>query len=178
MPGFGRPRLRVRQPIARLVVPFGRQIRRPSCVSDRSAGLAGPVPAGLELTLKIVEPISLLETFRRCRGGVGGRGVSIPTPESARTADQPLSRRQLVGEPASRRVVIDKADALIGTVTATKFDGYELRATVTVRPRGETQTLVRANATIDNRAIEEPEPYQDFFVVLEKAMFLTARQID
>ena len=94
------------------------------------------------------------------------------------TTDKQKTLRTVIAALQDLGFVIDKADAVIGTVTATKFDGYELRATVTVRPRGETQTLVRANATIDNRAIEEPEPYQDFFVVLEKAMFLTAQQID
>lgn len=94
------------------------------------------------------------------------------------TADRQQTLRTVIAALQDLGFVIDKADALIGTVTATKFDGYELRATVTVRPRGETQMLVRMNATIDNRAIEEPEPYQDFFVVLEKAMFLTAHQID
>ena len=43
--------------------------------------------------------------------------------------------------------------------------------TVTVRPRGETQMLVRANAQYMNQAVEEPKPYQDFFVSLEKSMF-------
>ena len=94
------------------------------------------------------------------------------------TTDRQKTLRTVIAALQDLGFVVDKADSIIGSVTATKFDDYELRATVTVRPRGETQTLVRANATIDNRAIEEPEPYQDFFVVLEKAMFLTAHQID
>ena len=47
-----------------------------------------------------------------------------------------------------------------------------------VRPRGETQTLVRANAQYELRAVEDPEPYQQFFTSLEKAMFLTAHAVD
>jgi len=50
--------------------------------------------------------------------------------------------------------------------------------TVTVRPRGEAQLLVRANAQYQLQAIEEPKPYQDFFVALEKAMFLTAHEVN
>lgn len=74
--------------------------------------------------------------------------------------------------------VIDKADLDLGTVSATKLSGYQLRMTVTVRPRGSTQVLVRANAQYMDKAIEDPKPYQDFFVSLEKAMFLTAHQVD
>lgn len=94
------------------------------------------------------------------------------------TIDRQQTLRTIIAALQDLGFVIDKADAVIGTVSATKLDGYQLRATVTVRPRGETQTLVRANATMANKAIEEPGPYQDFFVVLEKAMFLTAHEID
>ena len=73
--------------------------------------------------------------------------------------------------------VIDKADDVLGTVSATKLDGYKLRMTVTVRPRGETQLLVRASAQFKLEAVEDPEPYQQFFVALEKAMFLTAHEV-
>jgi hypothetical protein len=58
------------------------------------------------------------------------------------------------------------------------LDRYALRVTVTVRPRGETQLLVRVNAEYQQKPITDPEPYQDFFASLEKAMFLTAHQVD
>ncbi len=74
--------------------------------------------------------------------------------------------------------VLDKADAVLGTVSSTKLDGYQLRITVTVRPRGETQTLVRANAQYNITAVEDPAPYQQFFAALERAMFLTAHEVD
>ena len=74
--------------------------------------------------------------------------------------------------------VIDKADNDLGTVSGTKLDQYSLRMTVTVRPRGETQMLVRANAQYNIQAVEDPEPYQHFFDSLSKALFLTAHQVD
>lgn len=74
--------------------------------------------------------------------------------------------------------VIDKADDELGTVSGTKLDGYQLRMTVTVRPRGNKQTSVRANATYNITPVEDPAPYQQFFTALEKAMFLTAHQVD
>jgi hypothetical protein len=74
--------------------------------------------------------------------------------------------------------VIDKADKELGTVSATKLDGYALRMTVTVNPRGEKQLVVRASAQYNITPVTEPLPYQQFFVALEKAMFLTAQSVD
>jgi hypothetical protein len=74
--------------------------------------------------------------------------------------------------------VIDKADSLLGTVSATKLDSYALKMTVSVRPRGGTQLLVRANAQYNIKAVEDPQPYQQFFEALQKAMFLTAHEVD
>jgi len=74
--------------------------------------------------------------------------------------------------------VLDKADAILGTVSATKLKGYALRMTVTVRTRGKTQLLVRANAQYNLQPVTDPEPYRQFFASLEKAMFLTAHQAD
>lgn len=75
--------------------------------------------------------------------------------------------------------VIDKADFDLGTVTGSKFLGYAVVAmTVTVRPRGEKQLLVRANAQYGTRSIDDAETYQDFFNALGKALFLTAQQVD
>ena len=49
-----------------------------------------------------------------------------------------------------------------------------VRATVTVRKRGESQSVVRASAQFYLRAVEDPEPYQRFFRALEQALFLEA----
>lgn len=74
--------------------------------------------------------------------------------------------------------MVDKADDVLGSISGTKLDGYSLRMTVTIRPRGETQTLIRANAQYNITPVEDPIPYQQFFAALEKSMFLTAHQVD
>lgn len=74
--------------------------------------------------------------------------------------------------------VIDNADDVLGSVSATKLKGYALRMTVSVRPRGNTQLMVRANAQYNLRAVEDPEPYQQFFDALSKSVFLAAHQVD
>lgn len=79
--------------------------------------------------------------------------------------------------------IVDNADLILGSVSGTKFGvsgnrAYQLKMTVSVRPRGKTQMIVRANAQYNLEAIEDPKPYQDFFVALGKSLFLTAQNVD
>jgi hypothetical protein len=94
------------------------------------------------------------------------------------TNDKEKTLRTVISTLQDLSFVVDKADLELGTVSATKLSGYQLRMTVTVRPRGETQMLVRANAQFIDKPVEDPKPYQDFFTSLEKSMFLTAHQVD
>jgi hypothetical protein len=94
------------------------------------------------------------------------------------TTDMEKTLRTVIATLQDLSFVVDKADLDLGTVSATKLSGYQVRITVTVRPRGATQLLVRANAQYMDKAIEDPKPYQNFFTALEKAMFLTAQQVD
>lgn len=94
------------------------------------------------------------------------------------TTNRSKTLRTVIATLQDLGFVIDKADSELGTVSGTKLDGYSLRMTVTVRPRGKTQSLVRANATYNVTPVEDPQPYQQFFVALEKAMFLTAHEVD
>ncbi len=94
------------------------------------------------------------------------------------TTDKEKTLRTVMATLQDLSFVLDRADAILGTVSGTKLDGYQLRITVTVRPRGETQMLVRANAQYNITAVEDPEPYQQFFAALGRAMFLTAHEVD
>lgn len=94
------------------------------------------------------------------------------------TTDKIATMRTVIATLQDLGFVVDKADDTIGTVSATKLDGYSLRMTVTVRERGEEQMVVRANAQYNVTPVEEPAPYQQFFAALEKGMFLTAHQVD
>lgn len=94
------------------------------------------------------------------------------------TTDRTKTLRTVIATLQDLGFVIDKADDELGTVSGTKLDGYSLRMTVTVRPRGTKQTLVRANATYNVTPVDDPQPYQQFFTALQKAMFLTAHEVD
>ncbi len=48
------------------------------------------------------------------------------------------------------------------------------RMTVTVRPRGEGQLLVRASIQYDMNAIDDPKVYQTFFKLLRQSLFLAS----
>ena len=74
--------------------------------------------------------------------------------------------------------VIDKADYDLATITATKLQNYQIRMTVTVRERDSERLAVRANARFNESQIDDPLAYQDFFVALDKAMFLTLHNVD
>ncbi|MBI4982324.1 MAG: hypothetical protein HZC15_04195 [Candidatus Omnitrophica bacterium] len=95
------------------------------------------------------------------------------------TADKKKMMQTVISSMQDLDFVIDKADLVLGSVTGSKFLGYSsVVMTVTVRPRGEKQLLVRANAQYETRSVEDPATYQDFFNVLEKSIFLTAQQVD
>lgn len=94
------------------------------------------------------------------------------------TTDREKMLRTIMATLQDLGFVMDKADGGLGVVTATKLDKYALRMTVTVRPRGEKQLLVRASGQFELQPVTAPEPYQQFFTALSKAMFLEAQEVD
>lgn len=95
------------------------------------------------------------------------------------TVDKKKMLRVIISTLQDLDFVVDRADLDLGSVTASKFTNNTLlKITVTARLKGETQLLVRANAQFGIKPIVDPEPYQDFFNVLEKSLFLTAHQVD
>jgi hypothetical protein len=94
------------------------------------------------------------------------------------TADRKAVLRATIATLQDLGFVVDKADADLGTVTATKLAGYVARATVTVRPRGEKQVAVRVSIEHNQNTVEDPQTYQNFFSALGKSLFLSANQVD
>ncbi|MBU6225808.1 MAG: hypothetical protein KGP13_13375 [Burkholderiales bacterium] len=92
------------------------------------------------------------------------------------TSDKDRVLRGVISTLQDLSFLIERADVTLGTVSATKYDqGLPIRITVSVRAKGSTQMLVRANAQFNLEPIESPKPYQDLFSALEKSLFLTAQ---
>ena len=94
------------------------------------------------------------------------------------TLDKTLTMRSVIATLQDLGFTIDQADAELGSITATRYDQVTMRMSVTVVQRAAEKVSVRANARIDERAINDAETYQDFFVALDKAMFLTLNKVD
>jgi hypothetical protein len=101
------------------------------------------------------------------------------------TTDRQHVLRGVVATLQDLEFMIEAADAALGTVTARKFLlprgtplGTDLMLTVTVRPRGETQMLVRLNAEFNRKAVEDPEVYQRFFLALGRSLFLSGHEVE
>jgi hypothetical protein len=94
------------------------------------------------------------------------------------TQDKSSTMRSVISTLQDLGFVLEKADQTLGTITASKFVGNEdFRISVTVREKGNTQMLVRANAQYHAKTVDNPQIYQDFFASLSKSMFLAAHDV-
>ncbi len=113
---------------------------------------------------------------------IGGAGTQLQARQIQTrqydTLDKPLTMRSVIATLQDLGFTIDQADTELGTITATRYDEYTMRMTVTVVQRGEERVSVRANARIGENAVTDAATYQDFFVALDKAMFLTLQRVD
>jgi len=90
------------------------------------------------------------------------------------TADKERVLRASISTLQDLGFVIDRADLVLGSISGTKMQGYQIKITVSVRPKGNDRMLVRANAQFNITPVEDPKQYQDFFSSLEKSLFLAA----
>ncbi|MDH5305531.1 MAG: DUF3568 domain-containing protein [Gammaproteobacteria bacterium] len=113
---------------------------------------------------------------------VAGAGTQLETRQIQTrqydTLDKAMTMRSVIATLQDLGFTIDQADAELGTITATRLHDYTMRMTVTVLQRDASQISVRANARIGENAVTDAATYQDFFVVLDKAMFLTLQNVD
>jgi hypothetical protein len=94
------------------------------------------------------------------------------------TTDQVKTLRTVMLTLQDLGFILTSAESGVGSVTASKWNRSLMIITVSVRPRGETQMLVRANCQIDKELVNDPVPYQMFFSALAKAMFLEAHEVE
>jgi len=94
------------------------------------------------------------------------------------TSDKEKVLRATISTLQDLGFVIDRADFVLGMVSGTKYAGYQLKITVSLRPKGNNRMMVRANAQFNIRSMNEPKQYQDFFSSLEKSLLLAAHEAD
>ena len=94
------------------------------------------------------------------------------------TSDKERVLRATISTLQDLGFVIDRADFVLGMVSGTKYAGYQLKITVSLRPKGNNRMMVRANAQFNIRSMNEPKQYQDFFSSLEKSLLLAAHEAD
>ena len=124
----------------------------------------------------------LLASCATTPANVTGAGTQLETRQIQTreydTLDKAMTLRSVIATLQDLGFTIDQADAELGTVTATRLHDYIMRMTVTVVQKGEQRIAVRANARIGEDSVTDAATYQDFFVVLDKAMFLTLHKVD
>ena len=92
------------------------------------------------------------------------------------TNDKEKVMRGVISTLQDLSFVIERADMMLGTVSGTKYQPQSvIKMTISVRPKGTTQMVVRGNGQFKINSIEDPKAYQDLFSSLEKSLFLTAQ---
>ena len=94
------------------------------------------------------------------------------------TLDRQRTLRSVIATMQDLGFTVDEANPGLGVVTGTRLHAFRMRMTVTVREMEGERIAVRANARIDEFPVDEAATYQDFFVALDKAMYLTANNVD
>lgn len=90
--------------------------------------------------------------------------------------DRNAAIRAVIASLQDLGFIIERAYEGLGLVTAARFaePNYYDVVTITVTVRQETAEAmsVRANVIYNNKPIEDPKVYQNFFAVLQRSLFL------
>jgi len=89
--------------------------------------------------------------------------------------DRQLAMRGVIAALQDLGFIIERANEPLGLVTAARFaepNYYDVvGVTVTVRHEAEGRMMIRANAIYNNKPIDDPKVYQNFFATLERSLF-------
>src|SRR5688572_18855695 len=91
--------------------------------------------------------------------------------------DRNTAMRGVIASLQGLGFIIERANEPLGLVTAARFaepNYYDVvSVTVTVRQETKERMMIRANAIHNNKPIEDPKVYQNFFATLERSLFVT-----
>ncbi|MDH5600543.1 MAG: hypothetical protein OEY78_04475 [Gammaproteobacteria bacterium] len=100
------------------------------------------------------------------------------------TTDKSSVLRNVISTLQDLDFLIESADLGTGTVSARKFamkgigNYSNLKITISVQPKSARTMTVRANAEFNNKLLEDPVPYQNFFTALNKSLFLSGKLVE
>ena len=90
--------------------------------------------------------------------------------------DRQVAMRGVIAALQDLGFIIERANESLGLITAARFaepNFYDVvGVTVTIRSETDGQTTIRANAIYNNKPIEDPKVYQNFFATLERSLFV------
>ncbi len=91
--------------------------------------------------------------------------------------DRQVGMRAVIAALQDLGFIIERANEHLGLVTAARFaepNFYDVvGVTVTVRSETDGRMMIRANAIYNNKPIDDPKVYQNFFATLERSLFVT-----
>jgi hypothetical protein len=91
--------------------------------------------------------------------------------------DRQQAMRGVIAALQDLGFIIERANEPLGLVTAARFaepNYYDVvGVTVTVRQQEAGRMMIRVNAIYNNKPIEDPKVYQNFFATLERSLFIT-----
>lgn len=91
--------------------------------------------------------------------------------------DRQVAMRGVIVALQDLGFTVERADEPLGLVTAMRFaepNFYDVvGVTVTVRRQAEGRVLIRVNAIYNNKPIENPKVYQNFFATVERSLFVS-----
>jgi hypothetical protein len=94
------------------------------------------------------------------------------------TADQAKVFQAVIASLQDLGFVVNRADNVLGSVSATRYGGQLVRLTVSVRSGSGSRTIVRASGQLNQHELSDPAPFQRFFEALSQALFLEANSVE
>lgn len=95
-------------------------------------------------------------------------------------ADRQQAMRGVITALQDLGFIVERANEPLGLVTAARFaepNYYDVvGVTVTVRQETPERMMIRANAIFNNKPIEDPKVYQNFFATLERSLFINTNK--
>lgn len=90
--------------------------------------------------------------------------------------DRQTAMRGVIAALQDLGFIIERANEPLGLITAARFaepNFYDVvGVTVTIRSESDGRMTIRANAIYNNKPIEDPKVYQNFFATLERSLFV------